>query len=132
MILLKEIKKKILEFCELSISCLWMQNTYLHTLYLFHTLINVHTKYVYILHSISSSAFCDNNEQFSSLYCSCTVFCSFLDQLLTCFITNKKHKVGQRLLYAIQCHCLASSISLKYFDWQIGKVLGYPNPSALP
>ena len=38
------------------------------------------------------SAFCDKNVQISSLYnCSFTIFCSFLCQLLTCLITNKKH-----------------------------------------
>ena len=37
------------------------------------------------------SAFCDKNVQISSLYCSFTIFYSFLGQLLTSLLTNKKH-----------------------------------------
>ena len=37
------------------------------------------------------SAFCDKNVQISSLYCSFTIFYTFLGQLLTSFITNKNH-----------------------------------------
>ena len=63
------------------------------------------------------STFCDKNVQISSLYCSFTVFYSFLGQLLTSFITNQKAhvllcKVGQRLLCALQCHWLATSVSV--------------------
>ena len=64
---------------------------------------------------MDGSAFCDKNVQISSLCCSFTVFYSFLGQLLTSFITNKKHnvllcKVGQRLLCA---YCVLYNV----IDW---------------
>ena len=40
---------------------------------------------------MDGSAFCDRNVHISFLYCPFTVFYSFLGQLLTRFITNKKH-----------------------------------------
>ena len=40
---------------------------------------------------MDGSTFCDKNVQISSLYCSFTIFYSFLGQLLTSFIKNKKH-----------------------------------------
>ena len=69
----------------------------------------VHYNRVLLVMTIDGSAFYDKNVQISSLYCSFTVFCSFLCQLLTSFITNKNThvllcKVGQRLMCALQCH----------------------------
>ena len=47
---------------------------------------------ILILQLKDSSAFCDKSVQISSLYCSFTVFYSFLGgQLLTSLIANKKH-----------------------------------------
>ena len=40
---------------------------------------------------MDGSAFCDKNVQISSPFCSFTIFFSFLGQLLTSLITNKKH-----------------------------------------
>ena len=64
---------------------------------------------------MDGSAFCDRNIQISSLHCSFAVFYSFLGQLITSLLTNKKHMffcVKLDKLCALQCHWLVTSTSV--------------------
>ena len=77
---------------------------------------------------MDGSAFCYKNVQISSLYCSFTVFYSFMAHKFA--HKQKAHvllyiKVGQRLLCALKCHWLATltfNLNILWLTVRLGKV----------